>query len=188
MTTVVGLARDGAVWMAADTLTNVYERPIPGAARKILRLPAGGGEILLGITGAGALVGILAAGLKVDGEPNPGQDPQPWAHAVAVAVTELAIDAGITENGKLEGSLLLGWSGQLWTLTHAGAIPHPDGIGALGSGEGPAIGALDALLHLGSAVTGMGWAEMVRAAAEIGCRRDRYSGLPVDVEVLHRDA
>ncbi|MGC4886680.1 hypothetical protein [Micromonospora sp. DT227] len=180
MTTVVACAVDGAVCMAADTMTNVYDRPIPGGARKILRLPAGDGEVLIGVTGSGGLVGVVETLLKIDGEPRPDENPQRWAFTVARAVTALATDDGLLEDGTLDGSLLLGWNGHLWTLVHAMAVPHPDGRAALGSGEGPAIGALDALLDREVAP-----ADAVVASVEIGCKRDRYSGLPIQVETLN---
>lgn len=179
MTTVVAAAVDGTVHMAADTMTNVYDRPVPDGARKILRLPAGDGEVLIGVTGSGGLIGVVETLLKIDGEPGPDEDPQRWAFTVARAVTELATDAGLLEDGTLDGSLLLGWNGHLWTLVHAMAVPHRDGRAALGSGEGPAIGALDALLDRDVPPE-----TAVVDAVHIGCKRDRYSGLPIQVELL----
>lgn len=178
MTTVVGLAVDGAVFMAADTMTNVYDRPVP-AARKILRLPAGDGQVLIGITGSAGIPDLLAARLKIDGQPAEDVDPQPWAYAVASAATDLTVEAGLVENGKLDGHLLLGWGGRLWSVAHRMAIPHPDGRAALGSGEGPAIGALDVLMDMGVSPV-----EAVVRAAIVGCIRDRYSGGEIRVEVL----
>lgn len=174
--------------MAADTCTNIYERPMPNAAKKILSLPAGDDQILLGICGDGGLVGELAANLKVDGAPSADatiENVQAWAHAVAKAITQIATEAGMVENGKLDSHLLLGWRGKLWTLTHMMAIPHPDGIGAIGSGEGPAIGALDAFVSMaadGAIEDDPG--KFVSLAAKIGVSRDRYSAEPVVVTVL----
>ncbi|WP_047892560.1 hypothetical protein [Micromonospora sp. RV43] len=179
MTTVVAAAVDGTVYMAADTMINVYDRPIPGGARKIVRLPAGDGEVLIGVTGSGGLIGVVESLLKIDGEPGPDEDPQQWAFTVAKAVTELAAEAGLYEDGRMDGSLLLGWKGRLWTLVHACAVPHHDGRTALGSGEGPAIGALDALLDRDVPPE-----TAVVDAVHIGCKRDRFSGLPIQVELL----
>ncbi|MFG1872133.1 hypothetical protein [Micromonospora arborensis] len=179
MTTVVAAAVNGTVYMAADTMTNIYERPVPDGAKKIVRLPAGDGEVLLAVTGAGGLIGVAEALLKIDGEPKPDEDPQQWAFTVARAVTELATENGLIEGGQLDGSLLLGWNGRLWTLVHAMAVPHKDGRAALGSGEGPAIGALDALLD-----RDVPPATAVAHAAGVGCKRDRYSGLPLQFEQL----
>ncbi len=178
MTTVVAVAVGGAVFMAADSMTNVYERPV-ASARKIVRLAAGDGEVLIGFAGDGGLPGALVANLKIDGQPAEGEDPQAWAWSVASATTEIGVEAGLVENGRLDGNLLLGWRGRLWTLVHRQAIPHPDGRGALGSGEGPAIGALDAFMAMG-----MEPAEAVTRAVQIGCNRDRYSGGPIRLEVL----
>lgn len=181
VTTVVGLARDGAVYMAADSMTNAYERPISNGARKILRLPAGGnGEALIGVTGSGGLPGVIAAELKIFEAPSEDQDPQPWAHTIARDITKLALDSSLAEDGHMSGTVLFGWGGRLWTLTHAMAIPHEDGIAAVGSGEGPAIGAVDALLVAG--MTDL--PQIVARAVAIGINRDRCSGGPIQVEML----
>lgn len=180
MTTVVACAVDGTVVMGADTCTNVYERPILNGAQKIVRLSAGDGdEVLLGVAGGGGLVGVLEAGLKLKAAPGDGENPQPWAHAVAVAVYELARDGGLLDGGQLDGHLILGWRGRLWTIAHSVAIPHPDGRAAIGSGEGPAIGALDVLLDRGVPA-----GEAVYEAVTVGCRRDRYSEPPIQMELL----
>ncbi|MBQ1047875.1 hypothetical protein KBX50_05300 [Micromonospora sp. C51] len=179
MTTVVAAAVAGTVYMAADSCTNVYERPVIDGIRKLLRLPAGNDQVLLGVCGLGGLPGCIAADLKLDAVPKPGEDADAWAHAVARAVTDIAVEAGLVDNGKMDGSVLLGWGGRLWSLSHSTACAHPDGRAALGSGEGPAMGALDVLLD-----DGVSPLTAVRRAAEMGCRRDRYSEPPIYVEVL----
>jgi ATP-dependent protease HslVU (ClpYQ) peptidase subunit len=182
VTTVAALAVGGVVYMAADTCTNVYERPIIGGARKVRRISTGTGEALLGFCGSGGLPDVVAAHHKVTAEPTPdaGDDNvHGWAHAIACAISDVARDAGLVDDGKLDGSVLLGWNGRLWTLVHHMAIPHLDGIAALGSGEGPAMGALDVLAELQVAPV-----DAVRKAVLIGIHRDRYSEGPVQVEVL----
>lgn len=178
MTTVVAYGDGETVWMAADSCTNVYERPIVGSATKILRLDAGDDEVLLGLAGAGGLATVMPL-LKLPFTPEDDGVPQAWANEVALAITALAVEHGLVEDGQMDGHLLLGWRGLLWTIVHAMAIPHPDGFAALGSGEGPAIGALDALR-----ICDVEPAEAVRLAAEIACRRDRYSMPPIQLEVL----
>ncbi|HEX6969132.1 MAG TPA: hypothetical protein VF174_10020 [Micromonosporaceae bacterium] len=179
MTTVAALAVDGAVYMAADTMTNVYDRPV-ASGRKILRMPAGDGEVLIGISGDAGLPGALLANLKIDGQPADGEDPESWAWAVASAITDIAVEAGLVESGRLDGHLLLACRGRLWTIAHRQAIWHPDGRGAIGSGEGPAIGALDAFLLMDY----MGPAEAVARAVKIASERDRYTGGTIQVEAL----
>lgn len=179
MTTVVAYGAGDTVWMAADTCTNVYERPVVGGATKILRLDAGDDEILLGLAGHGGLASVMPS-VELEMSPEPGEHAQAWANQVALAITRHAVEHGLVEeNGQMDGHLLLGWNGLLWTIVHAMAIPHPDGYAALGSGEGPAIGALDALR-----ICDVEPGEAVRLAAEIACRRDRYSMPPVQVELL----
>lgn len=181
MTTVAALAVNGEVHMAADSLTNVYDRPIIDGARKIRRklVGTGGGEALVAVCGDGGLADLIAYQLFLDAAPGVGEDLGPWAAAVAKAVTELAVEAGLTEGGRLDGTLLLGFRGRLWTLTHAQAIPIPDGVAALGSGEGPAMGAMDVLRATDTAL-----ADVVRAATVVAIGRDKHSAEPVYVESL----
>lgn len=177
MTTVAAVASGGSVYMAADTCTNVYDRPI-ASARKLRTLAAGGERILLGLCGDGALADLAETELHLEDPPHDGA-----AHLFAVHVarrlTTLSVDFGLVQDGRMDGSAVLGWRGRLWTLVHQQAIPHPDGIAAVGSGEGPAIGALDALL-----ANGVDPAAAVLRAVEIGCARDRYSEPPIQVETL----
>lgn len=178
MTTVVACCAGDDVIMAADTCTNVYERPIIGGATKLHYVDAGDETVILGLAGHGGLAGVVPA-LTFEDPPEPGEDAQAWAHGVAMAITQAALEANLVEDGQMDGHLLLGWRGHLWTLVHAMAIPHPDGRAAIGSGEGPAIGALDAFL-----TAGVPPVDAVRLAAEIACRRDRYSMPPIHLEVL----
>ena len=187
MTTVLALARGGRVVMAADTLTNVYERPIPDGARKIARLPirrttpydGRPPELLIGTAGAGGLLATVRR-LEPPLPPTDG-DLQAWADEIARAVTTAAVDAGLTDEGRMDGTLLLGWAGQLWTLTHYMAIPHADGVAALGSGEGPAIGALDVLLE---AYPTQAPGELLTRALRVAAARDRHTGGSVQLELL----
>lgn len=179
MTTLAAVARYGVVHMASDSMTNVYDRPILGVP-KIVRLPAGpDAEMLIGVCGDGAMIELLRSDLKVDGAPRPGEGLQPWATAVARAATDLAVSAVLVEDGRMSGSLVLGFAGQLWTIVHGQAVPHRDGVAAIGSGEGPAIGAMDALLG-----RGVDPVEAVVTAVQIAIARDRYSGGDVQLEVL----
>ncbi len=183
MTTVVAVARDGRVHMAGDTRTNVYDRPVSGV-RKILRLSAGdGAEALVGISGDGALHGLVDTVLEVPSPPVDGADPYRWANLIAVRLTEAAIAAGIVEDGRMSGCGLLAWNGQLWTLAHSQAVAMPDGIGAIGSGEGVAIGVVDALLARRVSPDAA-----VREAVRIACLRDQYSAEPIQEETLEPPA
>ncbi|MCU1590656.1 MAG: hypothetical protein JWP11_1912 [Frankiales bacterium] len=185
MTTIAAVARDGQVWMAADSATNVYDRPIFDGARKIRRINASGREFLLGCCGAGGMADVMGYRLAATLAAGMGEltDLQYWAANVAWAANVLAVEAGLAENGRQDGSLLLGCAGQLWVLSEVQAIRIPDGVCALGSGEGPAMGALDILLEQGAAE-----AESVRRAVDVAVARDRHSQAPVYVEHLARVA
>lgn len=180
MTTVAAVCRAGRVFMAADSQVTCYDRPVIGGIGKILRLATADGQPLLaGASGSAALAGLLEVDLEVPAAPADDADPQRWAYKVARAVTQLAVDTGCVSDGQMDGSVLLGWNGRVWTLTHAQAIPHVDGIAAIGSGEGVAIGAVDALLG-----QGVDPADAVRLALQIACTRDVYSSGPAQLETL----
>lgn len=185
MTTVVAAVDDeGRVHLAADTLTNVYERPIHGGARKLIRIPFRdrGGHAAIGCSGDGALPHILTARLTIVAGPTDPRDPdavQAWAHQIATDCTQLAVGAGLVSDGRIDATMLLAGAGRLWTIMHGGALRHPDGRAAIGSGEGPAIGALDALIDLG-----LHPGEAVVRACRYGIHRDKHSGGPVQSETV----
>jgi ATP-dependent protease HslVU (ClpYQ) peptidase subunit len=177
VTTIAAVARDGRVHMAADSLTNIYDRPVFDGARKIRRIPVGeSSEALLAVCGDGGLADLATARLHPS---RPDGDLQAWAAGIAYEISGLAVEHGLIEQGRLDGSLLLGFDGSLWHITHGQAIPIPDGVAAAGSGEGPAMGALDVLLSRGED-TG----EAVRLAVEVACHRDKHSAGPIYTESI----
>ena len=179
MTTVAALARDGHVWMAADSLTTVYDRPVT-SMRKIRRYPARTGEALVGISGTGAIAAVLDADLKLAEVPE-YEDLDDWGNDVARKASAICTSSGVAEEGQMAGLLLLGYQGRLWSVTHCYAIAHPDGVAAVGSGEGPAIGAIDTLLAV---CPDMPPSEVVARAVQAAILRDRHSGEPVQIEHL----
>lgn len=183
MSVAAALALPQGVYFAADTLNNVYQRPVPRAARKLRRLRAGDEDVLAAFAGHGGLPTVLAANSELlpavprDRE----QSPHDWAHSVAYTITEEAHRLGITNSdGQIDASILLGWNGHVWTLTDYQAIPHRDGVGAIGCGEEIAIGALEVL----RTSTDLHPLDQVRRAVEIACKYDRYCGEPIDTEAL----
>lgn len=185
MTTVVALARPEGVWMSADTGTNVFDRPIIGTARKIrpLRDAAGRTVALVGVSGTAGTVSVIRALFGAEPvEALGGQDPDDWAFDIASKVTQAMLEAGIVDKdtGQIEGALLLGVPGYMWTLDHSMAIRSPDGVGAVGSGEAVAVGALDALLQHAKAPP----EQAVRLAAALAVVRDQWSRLPLQHEFL----
>ncbi|SDT74293.1 hypothetical protein [Actinoplanes derwentensis] len=184
MTTVVGLAGPAGVWMAADSRTNVYDRPVGGAV-KILRMPLDGDQVVLvGFSGNAGMPGLARRVWREDLRlPTRGDGLQQWCDEIASLFTEPMVAAGMSDAGLLDGNFLLGVPGAgdlpstLWTIGHHMAIRHHDDRGAVGSGEGPAIGALDALLALGTEPSAA-----VHQACMIAISRDRWSGRPVQQE------
>lgn len=186
MTTIVAAvdADTGRVHLAVDSLTNVYERPIPGGVRKLARVRFGDGtgEAVLAASGDTALNQILTHDLVIPaGPPGPSEaELERWAHGVAAECTRLAVAAGIVEDGKMDGALLLCAAGTIWTIYHGAALRHPDGRAAVGSGEGPAIGALDVILDQQFVSVEVA----VQMACKVGIGRDRHSGEPIRVATV----
>lgn len=183
MTTVVGLARGGVVYMAADSQVSLCERPMP-TVNKILRLPVGadGAQVLLGLAGDGALASLARRFLKFDLAPGEGDEDEltDFADQVAITMAELARDHGALDEGRMAGMLLMGFAGRLWTVLHSNVVPHPDGLAAVGSGGDAALGAMDAMEPFS-----VDPAEAVVRAVQIAIGRDINSAAPVNVEILH---
>jgi len=176
VTTVVAVAHGRDVWMAADTMTNIYDRPVY-TARKIRRVSTPSGDLLLGFSGDGALADMIQYRVGYPALTDKGFDV--WATDIAIAISKQGVTEGIVADGRLDGNLILGVGGGLWTLVHMQAVAHDDGMAAIGTGEGPAIGALETLLRLGEKPQ-----FAVQQACAVGISRDRYSGGDVQVEHL----
>lgn len=152
---------------------------------KLLRMPITnaiaeqGGSVLLGFCGAGALVDIAAAELNLDAAPAPGDDPHPWAVCMGQAITGLARDHGLLEDGHLNGNVLIGWGGNVWSVYTEGAHLHTDGIAAIGTGAALALGALHAMTTWPRIVGECEALEdAVAMAVTIASGLDLYSGGP----------
>lgn len=182
MTTVAAYAKDGAVYMASDTVCNVGSRHVGGVG-KILKFPVGDGaeHTLIAYSGAAAGAGLLRSGLEKGIEsPVDGSDLQGWADDLALTITGLYVDAGCLDDGKMDANLLIGFQGNVWTLNHATAVRHPDGIASIGSGADIALGALEALRsHTQFTPT-----RCVAIACGIAIDNDCYSGGDVSVQVV----
>jgi hypothetical protein len=169
--------------MSADTGTNVFDRPIYGGLQKIrpLRDAAGVTVALMGVSGSAGTISVLRATFGAEPVEALGDhDPEDWAYEIAARLTRVLVDAGLVEeNGQMEGALLLGVPGHLWTIDHHMAIRSPDGIGAVGSGEAVAIGALDAFMQVKTPPE-----HAVRRAAAIAVERDQWSRPPLQHEFL----
>jgi ATP-dependent protease HslVU (ClpYQ) peptidase subunit len=143
MTVIAAIAREGRVWMAADTASHA------GATRfasqpKIRAYPDG---VLLAAAGT-------ACGLPSLRDPKlmpkcATDDLDEWAQCVAEKVTEhlAGLTPSLLNEGSLEIELLLGYRGRLWYLDANLANRIPDGIGVLGTGADIAYGALHAMPH-----------------------------------------
>lgn len=171
--TVVAACTDGTtVWMAADTATNVQGRPVPNAARKIRTLFVSGGQTaspLFAVAGDGALARFDQQ--EIDA---PGRDLDDWAGDVASLLTDWAMERGLSEDGHLDGTGLLGFDGRLWVLAHHSAIPV-EAYQAIGSGGDAAVGAMHAALACGVKPG----PELVHIAVKAALDLDYYCAAPI---------
>jgi ATP-dependent protease HslVU (ClpYQ) peptidase subunit len=185
VTTVAAVAAAGSVWMCADSMTNVFDRRMPGAARKIMRLEARSVPMLIGTSGNAGMTGRLRAAWNAEEAPllpneASAEQLQDWADEVSTLLTQPILDAGMVDaDGRMDGHFLLGAAGNIWTIYHHAAIRHADGRAAVGTGEGLVLGALDVMLGAGEAPE-----VALQRAVEIACARDLWSGLPMQFEVL----
>lgn len=144
MTTVAALAYGGDVWMVGDTATTLRGNRLAGSLRKVLQFSVGDDtSALLGVSGDGALA-HLAQRVLAD-VAAPGRDVDAWAHRIASVLTLVAVRNGLVDDGRIAGTMLLGYAGKLWALTHHQALPIPDGYTAVGSGGDIALGVLAAM-------------------------------------------
>jgi ATP-dependent protease HslVU (ClpYQ) peptidase subunit len=189
MTAAIAYGDGQNVWMAADSMTNIYTRPVL-SAKKIARLAVtqtGGLDLdpfaLISTAGDGGLMQLIRKWTPP--EFATGSDVDAWAQTVAEAITMMAIANGMTEGGRMGASCLLGFQGRVWTISHMYAVSHPDNISAIGSGEGPAIGALDAQLERSKQDHGA-WSyspeNMLIRAMKIAINRDQHVAGEIQIE------
>ncbi|MFL6138815.1 MAG: hypothetical protein ACJ74O_13580 [Frankiaceae bacterium] len=150
--------RAGVV-MAADSASTFDGQLVSDDTPKILRKKVGrtGGELLIGIAGRHSLAQIIAHDLTISDSPDPDDeaDCNAWAFRIAVAVTDLAVDARpplTTHDGSVDGRGLLAHGGRLWVIGELIAMPVR-AYAAIGSGGNYALGALHVLDDRGLLLT-----------------------------------
>jgi ATP-dependent protease HslVU (ClpYQ) peptidase subunit len=183
VTTVLAYAAGGVVRMCADSRTNIGDRPLDGAARKILRLPHARGELLVGVSGNAGMPSRIRAVWPGDalGPPDDAAGQQEWAEEVAGVLTQAMLDSAMTAEGRMESEFLLAAAGRVWSVYHFAAVPHADGRAAVGTGGPMALAALDVLLEQGLTPEAA-----VRRAVDTAIRLDMWSGHPLQLERLQR--
>ena len=184
MTVVAAVARDGHVTMAADTCTNYAGTDLCGAVKiRTLRWtsPSGPDAALIAASGNGALAAVAAREVRLSTDNGAVPDAsnvaavQSWADEIATAVAEVMAKQSppILDENRIDGALLLGWSGHLFYLFTHQAARVPDGVAALGTGTDVALGAMHTALDAGaspeSATTG---AVLLACQLISGCRVD----------------
>lgn len=156
--TVIAAITDGrTVWIGSDSLATSGDVRIPHGP-KLVRKRVGrtGGDLVIGTSGTSALGPLVRYDLDVPVPPDPEDDDDvdSWAHAVAKAITELAVEAtppmtyeDDDATRHLDGGLILGYAGRLYIIETNLAL-RVAGYTATGSAREPALGALSALTAL----------------------------------------
>jgi ATP-dependent HslUV protease subunit HslV len=140
-TTIIGVAKDGAVTVAGDGQVSLGQTVIKGTARKVRRLSPGGADVVAGFAGSTADAFTLFERLETKLEAAPGQ--------LKRAAVELAKDWRTDKYlQKLEAMLIVTDGRDLLVITGAGDVLEPDGgVAAIGSGGNYALAAARALMH-----------------------------------------
>jgi hypothetical protein len=179
MTVIAAIARDGKIVIAADRYTN-YESQAVYGARKIRRYGPEG-KILIAGAGNLALQSVLSRQLKLDDAPavDAGIDElSDWADTVAMVATEILAgsDPPLLSDHEgqrfIDGTLLLGYAGQLFYLFTHQAAWASDGIASLGGASEVALGVMHTALRLGQTPEAA-----VVGAVELACHFSPACGL-----------
>lgn len=172
MTVIAAVAREGQVVIGTDDVCIQAGRYFPGPT-KVRRVRCTGSDLDVLVAAAGAAE-LLTYFLRHNHVSPPGRDLEDWAQGMAEDVTACA--AGMTpsalvggetpnERGSMDGLLLLGHAGRLWTLDANMAVHVADGLVAIGSGGEVAIGALHVAMNYGATPR-----DAVTRAVELACR------------------
>lgn len=184
MTVVAAYADNGTVWMAADTYASAGGGTV-AEVQKVLRIPVGDSEALLGIAGSAPLIQLVAFDFDAPALRD-GGDLDEWAYRVAVELTRVCRKAGhpvVNDNNDqfIGGGFLLRFAGSLWRVGTNEATPL-GGYYAIGSGGAEALGALYAF-HLTGKLQ-LNPDRWVQAAVDAACHWDRDCRAPVTFHVL----
>lgn len=184
MTVIAAIATRTHTIIGSDVATDYSSTLITRAKSKIIEVKARNGErILFGGAGNAALTPYVTRHLKLDGTPDPtnsNEDCDTWAEAVAESITALAAEATppLTNDGSLDGCLLMAWRQHLWYVFAHHAIRPLDGIAAVGSGCEAARGSMvTAISHGVDAETAVRDAIKWACVIDTGCRVDERGPL-----------
>lgn len=180
MTVLVGLARNGRVTIGADTANTIANSHVYGT-RKAGKLRANGAlrdQSLVAVTGNGALL-PLAMSLDttdyVGGDADFGQYVAEKLTAAAFRAEPRLIIQYPDKGEQIDGNVMLGYRGRLWTLLTNQAHEHTDGIATLGVGRELALGYLTGALHHRP----QAWSDtdVVDAAVRFTCHHEPWCGI-----------
>jgi ATP-dependent HslUV protease subunit HslV len=171
-TTILAVRRNNRAAIGGDGQVTLGEVVMKGDAHKIRRLH--GGNVLVGFAGAAADAFALMERFEAKLKDFQGSVPR--------AATELAKDWRMDRAlRRLEAMIVVADRDNLLMLSGTGDVIQPtDGVAAIGSGGAYALAAARALM----AHSGLGAADIVRAALEIAGELCIYTNRNIEVEQL----
>lgn len=184
MTVLVGLARNGRVTIGADTANTIANSHVFGT-RKVAKVYTGheNDYCLVAVSGNGALL-PLATGLDIGwsrtSNRTQANNDADFGQHVATLLTQAAFHAEprliiqyADKGEQIDGNVMLGYRGRLWTLLTNQAHEHTDGIATLGVGRELALGYLRGALCFGTGSDIDG----VDAAVRFTCQHEPWCGI-----------
>jgi ATP-dependent protease HslVU (ClpYQ) peptidase subunit len=147
VTVIAAVPSPDGVFIATDSQLTRGANIVAQVA-KVVTKTAGDAEVLIAVAGSYRLFSLACHALQLSDAPNPDDERScdSWAHAVAVALAELAAEAKppVLDDGQVDGEALLAFDRHLWLLNGQSAI-RMDKPCAIGSGSPEARGALHAV-------------------------------------------
>lgn len=141
MTSIVGISRDGVVYIGGDSCGSDFYSCMQVTSPKVFIT----GEFLFGCCGSFRMIDLLRYSLQVERQEN-GQTDDAFIRTVFISsVRKLFKENGFLYEDKRDrgGNFLLGYRGVLYEVQDDFSVLNPPDWGhAVGSGEQPARGSL----------------------------------------------
>ncbi|GAB4528644.1 MAG: hypothetical protein OHK0046_47760 [Anaerolineae bacterium] len=171
MTTIVGIERDGVVYMAADSQTTISGYKYQITQKKLFW----NRDILFGVTGSVIVNQLLRYHLQLPAHDNGLSDDHYMIQHVMPAVRTVL--EPIKGDGYDDFWALMGYRGRLYMISYGFECVRPaEFYAAIGSGRDYAIGAVKTLMiHTPSMHPSL----MVTTAVSVAVSCDTYSSSPV---------
>lgn len=179
MTCIVGIAKEGKVYIGGDSFVSSNGRHRRTAIKKVFTI----GEFLIGYTTSTRMGNLLRFSLQVEKQKH-NDDFQYMVTKFIPAIRELFEEGGysqIDNNVERGGNFLVGYRGILYEIDSDFQVEsYINGFAIVGSGEAVALGAVQAIIHVG----GIDPIETIEIALDVAGIFTNTVGSPYYIEVL----